>query len=276
MPSSPAHVRRIWRLTTKICSRYHRVGPRSFHHRLKVRATMSSDLTAPAAAACRAMLHVFIAVTLLSGITGLAAAADEPGNPAYSIAMSIALDGEIIGMPTLVMQSGSAGTATIAGRYSLRTVVLTEDARYGTDPPGDLSLELELLLPVNGRWTRIAAPGLRLFLGNTATVQLDISAQSVPSPTGALYAKTLEIALVAMKSERAFPVQQENICSSPPREGDAVSPEPEARAPAGQPGAMAEDQVCCKAGLCTCCWAGSGGCCYDGINCPSGCCVITP
>lgn len=224
----------------------------------------------------RSTLHMLIVFAALAGTSTLAAAANDADETAYSIAMNLAVDGQIIGMPTLLMPIGSAGTATVEGKYSLQAALLSEDPRYGSEQPGDLSLEFELMLPVNGRWTRVAAPSLRLFLASTATIHLDISGLSIPSASGSSLAKSLEISAVAMKHERDLPVLQESICTSSPREGDMVSPEPEARTLEGQAGTATEDRVCCRAGFCTCSWSGSGGCCYDGINCPSGCCVITP
>lgn len=192
----------------------------------------------------------------------------------YSIAISLSLDGEIIGMPALSMSSGATGWTTVERKFSVRAGLSRNHPLPPGAQPGDLSVDIELMLPVKDRWQLVASPNIHLSLGSTFTTEIDLRHAEIPSPVSDSEIGTLGIALVVSESEQPFPSSVD--CLFAPSEGDTVASDREQSAGGDSDAVAQSDQVCRKIGICTCCWSGGGGCCSDGVNCPTGCCAIIP
>ena len=123
----------------------------------------------------------------------------------YSVATSVSLDGEIIGMPVLFVSSGETGSATVKRRYSLLARLSLDDSPAAGERPGDLSVDIELMLPVEDRWQLVAAPRIRLSLGSTFTTEVDLRQAGILSPVSNSQIETLVIALVVSESEQRLP-----------------------------------------------------------------------
>lgn len=128
-----------------------------------------------------------------SGFTSPASGqASIPGSRVYSIRAVLHDNGRAIGAPNITLREGSAAIVTLSTHqgYSIRLVAEEQPAssRYRRR----VLVKSEIYLRFMNQWRLVAAPGLTVPLGKSATFKLAASGRT-DRPTGHPFVLTISV-----------------------------------------------------------------------------------
>ena len=193
-----------------------------FHHAREIAEVIAAMDRYFLPALLKGLVVKLVAIAAITLAIDSASAETAEPKTDYSIAISLSLDGEIIGMPAFLMSSGATGRTTVENKFSVRAGLSPDDPLLSSKQPGDLSVDIELMLPVKDTWQLVASPSIRLSLGSTFTTEIDLRHAEIPSPVSDSAIGTLVISLVVSEAEQQLHSSDRTDCHSAPSESDTV------------------------------------------------------